>query len=180
MKFGRPRSFSDLGTSHTDSLFSSYLYLQTARSIEAKWHVEPPWNQQKKKNKESTWLHDLYGQHIQENLKSSSLLPKSWWSRKLLCSIVYPRLPSLSKGWLGWPWSTIKGHNYSPLSKLLPLKMEKMCWVWNVIAVLFVKIVPPDFQKIYSILITLNNLACLFLLQFSEMPKAHIFTSSID
>ena len=36
--------------------------------------------------------------------------------------------------------------------------MEKMCWVWNVIAVLFVKIVPPDFQKIYSILITLKKI----------------------
>ena len=34
-------------------------------------------------------------------------------------------------------------------------KMEKLCWVWNVIAVLFVKTVLPNFQKIYSILITL-------------------------
>ena len=32
-------------------------------------------------------------------------------------------------------------------------KMEKMCWVWNDIAILFVKIVLPNFQKIYSILI---------------------------
>ena len=41
-------------------------------------------------------------------------------------------------------------------------KMEKMCWVWNVIAVLFVKIVLPNFQKIYSIFITLNNLTWFF------------------
>ena len=29
------------------------------------------------------------------------------------------------------------------------IKMEKMYWVWNVIAVLFVKILLPNFQKIY-------------------------------
>ena len=59
-------------------------------------------------------------------------------------------------------------------------KMEKMCWVWNVIAILFVKILLPNFQKIYSILITLKNLPWFFLLQFSENSKSHIFTSSID
>ena len=32
-------------------------------------------------------------------------------------------------------------------------KTEKMCCVWNVIVVLFVKILVPNFQKTYSILI---------------------------
>ena len=41
-------------------------------------------------------------------------------------------------------------------------KMEKMCWVWNVIAVLLMKIILQNFQKIYSILITLNNLPWFF------------------
>ena len=58
--------------------------------------------------------------------------------------------------------------------------MEKMCWVRNVIAVLYVKIVLPNIQNIYSILIYFKWLAMICLLQFSETSKSHIFTSSID
>ena len=53
-------------------------------------------------------------------------------------------------------------------------KMEKMCWVWNVTAVLFVKIVLPNFQKIYSILITLKKLPWIFA-PISETSKSHRF-----
>ena len=29
---------------HSDSTFSSFFFLETARLIEAKFHVEPPWD----------------------------------------------------------------------------------------------------------------------------------------
>ena len=59
-------------------------------------------------------------------------------------------------------------------------KMEKMCWVWNVIAVLSVKILLPNFQKIYSILITLTNLAWFFFASILWNLKVTYFQSSMD
>ena len=40
----RSRSFIDLVQSHSDSTFSTFFSLETARLIEAKFHVEPPWD----------------------------------------------------------------------------------------------------------------------------------------
>ena len=102
----------------------SFFYLQTAGSIEAKWYVQPPWNQ--RKNEEivlAAWLiRSAYWK--KKRLKSSSLIPKGRWSWKLVCSIVRSWLPSLFKG---WPW--VGRDLLTAMSKFVPcaivLKMEK-------------------------------------------------------
>ena len=38
------RSFTDLGQSHSDLIFSNFFSSITAKPIEAKFHVEPPWH----------------------------------------------------------------------------------------------------------------------------------------
>ena len=42
--YQRSRSFIDLQKGHTDSTFLNFCSLETARLIEAKFHVEPPWD----------------------------------------------------------------------------------------------------------------------------------------
>ena len=42
-EYQRSRSFIDLG-GHSDSTFCNYFSLETARPIEAKFHVKPPLN----------------------------------------------------------------------------------------------------------------------------------------
>ena len=39
----RSRSFTDLGPSYSDLLFSNFFSAIMARLIKAKFHVEPPW-----------------------------------------------------------------------------------------------------------------------------------------
>ena len=55
------------------------------------------------------------------------------------------------------------------------IKMEKVFWVWNVIVELFVKILLPNFQKIYSILITLNNLPWFFCSNSLKLKVTHFY-----
>ena len=38
------RSFIDLGPDHSDSIYLNFFSKITIRPIEAKFHVEPPWN----------------------------------------------------------------------------------------------------------------------------------------
>ena len=38
------RSFTDLGPSRSDSIFLNFFSSVTTRPVEAKFHVEPPWN----------------------------------------------------------------------------------------------------------------------------------------
>ena len=43
-EYQRSRSFTDLGPSHSDSIFSNGFFLITARPTEAKFHVALPWD----------------------------------------------------------------------------------------------------------------------------------------
>ena len=43
-EYQRSRSFIDLGPSHSDLIFSNFFSSITVRPIEAKFHVEPPWD----------------------------------------------------------------------------------------------------------------------------------------
>ena len=42
--YQRPRSFTDLGLSHSDSIFSNFVSSVNARPIEAKFYVTLPWD----------------------------------------------------------------------------------------------------------------------------------------
>ena len=44
-EYERSRSFIDLVEGHSDSTFSDFFSLETARPIEAKFYVEPPWDE---------------------------------------------------------------------------------------------------------------------------------------
>ena len=43
-EYQRSRLFTDLGQSYPDSTFSNFFFLETAWPIEAKFHMEPPWD----------------------------------------------------------------------------------------------------------------------------------------
>ena len=43
-EYQRSRTFTDLGPSHSNSIFSNFFSPITARPIEAKFHVEPFWD----------------------------------------------------------------------------------------------------------------------------------------
>ena len=88
----RSRSFIDLGPNLSDSIFLNFFSSITTRPIEAKFHVEPPWDRGT-----NAYSNDLvhmikvaaihiYGENIS---KSSSLEPKSRWPWNLVCSIDY-------------------------------------------------------------------------------------------
>ena len=43
-EYQRSRPFSDLGSRHSDLIFSNFFSSITARTIEAKFHVAPIWD----------------------------------------------------------------------------------------------------------------------------------------
>ena len=43
-EYQRSRSFTDLGPNLSDSIFLNFFSSITTKSIEAKFHMEPPWN----------------------------------------------------------------------------------------------------------------------------------------
>ena len=43
-EYQRSRSFIDLGPNNSDSIFLNFFYSITTRPIEAKFHMEPPWD----------------------------------------------------------------------------------------------------------------------------------------
>ena len=47
-EYQRSRSFVDFGKGNLDSTFSNFISLGTAWSIEAKFHLEPPWDERTK------------------------------------------------------------------------------------------------------------------------------------
>ena len=75
---------------HSDSTFSNFFSLQTAGPIEAKFHVEPPWDGGMKEclnglgHMTNMAAMPIYGKNLK---KSSSLEPKGRWPWKLVCHI---------------------------------------------------------------------------------------------
>ena len=67
------------GKSHSDSTFSNFFSLETARPIETKFHVEPPWYEGMKDcsngpgHMTDIAVMPIYGKNLK---KSSSLKPK--------------------------------------------------------------------------------------------------------
>ena len=43
-EYQRSRSFTDLGPVQDHSTFLNFISLETTKTIEAKFHVEPPWD----------------------------------------------------------------------------------------------------------------------------------------
>ena len=90
--------------------------LETARPIEAKFHVEPPWDGGMKvcsngpghMTKMATML--IYGKNLKN---SSSLEPNSQWPWKLVYNIEYSSttkfIQMMTLGWL-WPYFTARSN----------------------------------------------------------------------
>ena len=49
---------------HSDSTFSNFYLLETPRPIEAKFHVEPPWDGGMKMSTKWIMSHDQDGRHV--------------------------------------------------------------------------------------------------------------------
>ena len=96
---------------HSDSTFSNFFLLETAGSIESKFHVEPPWDEGMKGcSNGSGYMTNMaampkYG----KNLKKSSSLE--------------------SKG--RWPWKSVSGIGYSSATKFI--QMMTLCWPWPIL-----------------------------------------------
>ena len=75
---------------HSDSTFANFFSLETAESIEAKFHVEPPWDWGTKvySNGQGHMTNmaamPIYGKNLR---KYSPLEPNIWLTWKLVCSI---------------------------------------------------------------------------------------------
>ena len=87
---------------HSDSTFSNFFPLETARLNEAKFHVDPPWGGGTKVcsngpgHMTKMAAMPLYGKNLN---KSSSLEPKCQWPWKLVCNIGYSSTLSFFKWW---------------------------------------------------------------------------------
>ena len=83
-------------------LDSNIFSLETARWIETKFHVEPPWDGR------TIWppCSYNYGKNLK---KSSSLEPKGRWPWKLVCCIGYLSTTKFVQMMpLGWPWPILQ------------------------------------------------------------------------
>ena len=115
-EYQRSRSFIDLGPNHSDSIFSNFIFLETAWSIEAKFYVEPPWNGWTK-----VWSNGLghmtkmatkpiYSKNLKEILFS-------WTKWNLVCSIGCSSTTRfIQMMTLKWPWPILRqGKIWSPM-----------------------------------------------------------------
>ena len=77
---------------HSDSTFSNVFFLETAKPIEAKFQMEPPWDMGTKvcSNGAGHMTNTAAVPIFDKNLKkSSSLEPKGRWPWRFVCSIEY-------------------------------------------------------------------------------------------
>ena len=105
---------------HWDSTFANFFSSEKAKPIEAKFHVDPPWDAGEKicSNGPGTWpiwLPCLY--MVKTFKKLASLEPKSRLPSNLVCSI---RCSSTTKFiqlmTLGWHWPILQqGQIWSPM-----------------------------------------------------------------
>ena len=107
-EYQRSRSFIDL---HPRSLwfkFSNFFSLETFRPIEARFHVEPPWDRGMKVysnglcHMTNMAAMPIHGKNLK---KSSSLEPKGQLPWKFVCSIRYSSTSKfIQMMTLSWPW----------------------------------------------------------------------------
>ena len=98
---------------HPRFTISNFFSLETARPIEAKFYVEPPWDGEWKfvqmvQVTSPIWPSCPY--MVKTLKKSSSLEPNSRWPWKLVCSIGYSSTCTtkfIQMMTLGWHWSIL-------------------------------------------------------------------------
>ena len=104
----RSRSFIDLGPNL--SIFLNFISSITTRPIEAKFHVEPPWDGRRKacSNGPGTWPRWQPCPYLIKYSKIfylNSLEPKGRWPWNLVCSIGCSSTTKFDPMMtLGWPW----------------------------------------------------------------------------
>ena len=122
-----------LGSDLSDSRFSNFFSLETARLIEAKFHVDPPWDGGTKVSSTGQGhmtkmaAMPIYG----KNIKKSSLEPKGWRPWKLICNIEYLSTAKyVQMMTLGWPWPILLGQGQFLSLMLLYGKKVKQ-WIFQ-------------------------------------------------
>ena len=92
---------------HSDSTFSNFFCSETARPIEARFHMAPPWDVGNKKlfKCPGHMTMPIYGEKLQ---KSSSSELRGRWPWNLVYSIGYW---STTNVFIWWPWVDL-GHFY--------------------------------------------------------------------
>ena len=105
-EYQRWRSFIDIGPRSLRFTFSNFFSLETARPIEAKFHMDPPWEEGMKVRSNGP---GHMTSMIKTFKKSSSLEPNSRWPWKLVCSIGYSSTTKFVQMMtLGWPWPILR------------------------------------------------------------------------
>ena len=131
-EYQRSRSFIDLHPMSLWFTFSNFFSLETSRPIEAKFHVEPPWDRGMKVcsnglcHMTNMVAMPIYGKNLK---KSSSLEPKGQWPWKFVCSIGYS---STSKFFqmmtLNWPWHILRQGQIWSLLLLYGKRVRYQSW----------------------------------------------------
>ena len=120
---------------HSDSTFSNFFSLETARPIEAKFHVESPWDGLMKVSTNGLYymikiaVMSIYGKYLQN---SSFLEPKNRWPWKLICGMGYSStIKFVQMMTLSWPWPTLQQGQYlSLLFKCLSYRLKPVRWIY--------------------------------------------------
>ena len=112
---------------HTDSTFSNFFCSESARPIEAKLYMEPPWdvrNENFFKWSRSHMTMRLYGEKLK---KSSSSEPRGRWPWNLVYSIGYS---STANVFIWWPWVDLDHFYHSQICFRMLLHGWKLIQHW--------------------------------------------------
>ena len=111
---------------HSDSTFSNFFFLETAKPTEAKFQVKPSCDRGTKMVS-VIWPIWLPCSYMVKTLKKSSSLESKRWPWKFICSIGYSSTTSLFK-W--WPWVDLDLFYGKVKFRLLCFCMEKKLKQW--------------------------------------------------
>ena len=107
---------------HSDSTFSNFFFLETAKPIETKFQIEPTWDRGTKVYSNGPGpghMTNMAAMPIfDKNLKkSSSLEPRDRWPWKFVCCTEYSSTTKfIQMMTLGWPWPILRqGQIWSPM-----------------------------------------------------------------
>ena len=120
---------------HSYSTFSNFFSLETAGPIEAKFYVEPQWDQKMKVysngpgHMTNIATMPIYGKNLK---KSSALEPKGQCLWKLVCGIGYSSTTMyVQMMTLGWPWPILRPCQIWSIKLAMKEVTSHFCWNQN-------------------------------------------------
>ena len=117
-EYKRSRSLIDLGPNLSDSIFLNCFFSITTRPLEAKFHMEPPWDGGTKSCSN--------GRGYMTKMATMPIYGKNHWK--------YISLESKGR----WPWNLVYSIEYSSITKFIqmmplgwPYPILRHCQIWS-------------------------------------------------